>query len=59
MKDLLTNKNIEVSNYLKNGLRLLAYQFNGNKIFDLINYTGCSLKDACDSYKLDKKDCKK
>ena len=59
LKDLLTNKNIEVSNYLKNGSRLLGYQFNRNKIFDLINYTGCSLKDACKSYKLHENKTKK
>ena len=48
-KELLKREEIEIKNYLKNGSRLLSYEFNGNTIMDLYNFTMSSLKDACDN----------
>ena len=46
----LINRNITMSNYIKNNGRLLQYSFNNNKMFDLYNHIGTSLKDACKNY---------
>lgn len=54
LKELVNNSGIQVNNYLKNGSRMLGYEFNGNKIFDLINFTSCSLAAACDSFHISK-----
>ena len=52
LKELINNPNVEVKQYLKNGSRVLQYEFNGNKIFDLINFTLCGLAAACEAYKI-------
>ena len=58
-KELLKHSEIEIKNYLKNGARLLSYEFNGNTIMDLYNFTQSSLKDACNNYGLGKENSKK
>jgi len=58
LRELINVPTIKINGYLKNGSRLLNYEFNGNKIFDLYNFTLCSLKDACESYKIDADKCK-
>ena len=47
-RELLNHSEIEIKNYLKNDARLLSYEFNGNSIIDLYNFTQSSLKDACE-----------
>ena len=42
-KELSNRPEIELKNYLKNGSRLLSYEFNGNTIMDLYNFTQSSL----------------
>ena len=54
LKELLKHEEIEIKNYLKNGSRLLSYEFNGNSIIDLYNFTMSSLKDACENFKISK-----
>jgi hypothetical protein len=58
LKELMKHEQIEIKNYLKNGSRLLTYEFNGNSIIDLYNFTQSSLKKACDDFGLDKDKCK-
>ena len=58
IKELINRCDVQVNNYLKNGSRLLQYSFNGNKIFDLINFTLCSLSKACEAYKISDDKCK-
>ena len=50
----MKHEEIEINNYLKNGSRLLGYEFNGNSIIDLYNFTMSSLKDACENFKISK-----
>ena len=59
VEELLKHEEIEIKNYLKNGSRLLNYEFNGNSIIDLYNFTQSSLKDACDNFKISKDKSKK
>lgn len=52
MKQLL-KRGVEIEKPILNNGKLMSYEFNGNKVFDLYLFVGSSLKKACESFNLE------
>lgn len=51
--DKLTERNIKIDKVILSNGRLISFQYgNNNKVFDLCLFLTCSLKNACDDFKI-------